>query len=89
MEEWVYNYVILTSVLFGSVSAVSRPGLSVSVQKVPGTRWIGGCVGSRTGLDAVEKRKLPRVEPLFCDLATSNLFIVLPDVPMMKCECKK
>jgi hypothetical protein len=25
----------------------------------PGTRWMGGCVGPRLGLEAVEKRKIP------------------------------
>jgi hypothetical protein len=32
----------------------------------PHTHWIGGCVGPRAGLDAVEKRKIlsvPEVEP--------------------------
>jgi hypothetical protein len=26
--------------------------------KAPGTHWVGDCVGSRTGLDAVLKRKI-------------------------------
>jgi hypothetical protein len=25
----------------------------------PGTHWIGGCVGARAGLDAVQKRNIP------------------------------
>jgi len=28
-------------------------------ERAPGTHWIGGCGGSRTGLDAVVKRKIP------------------------------
>jgi hypothetical protein len=34
-------------------------------ERAPGAHWIGGWVGPRTGLDAVEKRKfltLPRLE---------------------------
>jgi hypothetical protein len=27
-------------------------------ERVPGTHWIGGWVGPRAGLDAVEKRKI-------------------------------
>jgi hypothetical protein len=28
-------------------------------EKTPGTRWIGGCVSPRAGLEAVVERKIP------------------------------
>jgi len=33
------------------------------VEGVPGTHWIGGWVGFRTGLDAVVKRRIPIIAP--------------------------
>jgi len=32
-------------------------------ERVPGTHWIGGWVGPRTVLDAVEKKKIPSPPP--------------------------
>jgi hypothetical protein len=48
----VYIHIFLTSVIVGGEWSASRPG-----RFTPGTRWIGGCVGPRAGLDDVEKRK--------------------------------
>jgi hypothetical protein len=51
--------VFLTSALVGGEWSASRPG-----RFTPGTHWIGGWVGPRTGLD-VERRKillLPGIE---------------------------
>jgi hypothetical protein len=38
--------------------SASRPGLFTARERAPGTYWIGGWVGSRADLDAVEKRKI-------------------------------
>jgi hypothetical protein len=32
------------------------PAALPSEERTPGTQWIGGCVGPRTGLDDVKKR---------------------------------
>jgi hypothetical protein len=50
----------LTSALDGCEWSASGPG-----EIAPGTHWIGGWVGPRVGLDAVEKRK---TEPIFMKL---------------------
>jgi hypothetical protein len=39
------------------VSAKFTPGRFIFWKTAPGTHWIGGWVGHRTGLDDVEKRK--------------------------------
>jgi hypothetical protein len=39
--------------------SASRPGRFIPRERAAGTRWIGGCVGSRAGLNAVVKRKIP------------------------------
>jgi hypothetical protein len=44
-------------------SAASRPGHFTSEITVPGIQWIGGSVGPRAGLDAVEKRKITSLPP--------------------------
>jgi hypothetical protein len=41
----------------GGEWSASRPGRFTS-ERGPGTHWIGGWVGPRAGLDAVEKRKI-------------------------------
>jgi hypothetical protein len=46
----VQIHVFLTSALVGGEWSASRPGVLA-----PGTHWIGGWVGPRAGLDAVEK----------------------------------
>jgi hypothetical protein len=51
MGEWRYSST--TSALDGSRWAASRPS-----PLTPGTPWIGGTVGPRIGLDAMEKRKI-------------------------------
>jgi hypothetical protein len=52
----VYIHIFLTSALAGEWLA-SRLCLSTPGERAPGTHWIGGWVGPRTGLDDVEKRK--------------------------------
>jgi hypothetical protein len=44
----------LTWELDGSEWSASRPGRFTPGKGAPGTNWIGGWVGSRAGLDAVE-----------------------------------
>jgi hypothetical protein len=58
-------HIFLTSALTGGEWSVSRPGRFTPGERAPGTHWIGGWVGPRTGLDDVETRKfltLPRLE---------------------------
>jgi hypothetical protein len=49
----------LTLALHGDEWSDSRPGRFTPSKRAPGTHWIGGWVGSRAGLDAVVKRRIP------------------------------
>jgi hypothetical protein len=49
----------LTSALDGGEWSASRPGRFTPRERVLGTHWIGGWVGSRAILDVVVKRKIP------------------------------
>jgi hypothetical protein len=53
MGEWRYSPNILNLVTNGDEWLASRPGCFT-----PGTHWIGGWVGPRANLDAVEERKM-------------------------------
>jgi hypothetical protein len=56
----------LTSAVGGGEWSGSVPGHFTPGERSPGTHWLGGCVGLRPGLHAVEKRKilsLPAIEP--------------------------
>jgi hypothetical protein len=46
MGEWKYSSIL---------ESASRPGRFTLWEMAPGTHWKGGCVGSRAGLDAVDK----------------------------------
>jgi hypothetical protein len=63
MAEWRYSS---TSLDFGTRWwSDSRPGRFIPGERTPYTHWIGGWVGSRTGLEGTEKRKilpLPGIE---------------------------
>jgi hypothetical protein len=48
----------LTSALVGGEWSASRPGRFNPGETAPGTHWIGGWVGPRTGLDDVERRQI-------------------------------
>jgi hypothetical protein len=50
---------LLTSVLVGGEWSASRPGRFTPGEGARGTYWIGGWVGLRTGLDDVEKIRIP------------------------------
>jgi hypothetical protein len=52
-EEWRLAPSILTSALDGSEWRASRTCLFTTMERAPGTLWIGGWVGHRAGLDAV------------------------------------
>jgi hypothetical protein len=45
----------------GGEWSASRPGLFTLAETAFGTHWIGGWVGLRAGLDAVEKREILRL----------------------------
>jgi hypothetical protein len=49
----------LASAPDGGEWSASRPGRFKPRKRVPGTHCIGGWVGTRAGLDAVVKRKIP------------------------------
>jgi hypothetical protein len=50
---------ILTSALDGDKWPASCPGRFISSERLLGTHWIGGCVDTRAGLNAVAKRTFP------------------------------
>jgi hypothetical protein len=54
LGEWRYS-----SAPDGSEWSASRPCRFTQKEIVPGTLWIGGWVGPKTGLDAMVKRKIP------------------------------
>jgi hypothetical protein len=57
----VYPHAFFTLALDGGEWSASRFGRFTSRERAPGTHWIGSWVGSRAGLDAVVKRKIPRI----------------------------
>jgi hypothetical protein len=57
---------VLTLALDGGDSSASQPGRFTSAEKASGTHWIGGWVGPKAGLDAVEQRKI------YCPCRESN-----------------
>jgi hypothetical protein len=87
-EVDIQIHVFLTSALVGGEWSASRPDRFTPEERAPGTHWIGGWVGPRTGLDDVEMRKffiLPGLElrhlgrPVRkdCALPTPNYNLVL------------
>jgi len=48
--------------------SASRPGRFTPKERAPGTHWIGGWVSPRAVLDAVVKRKIPRLEHKTVDI---------------------
>jgi hypothetical protein len=51
----VQSHIFLTLALVGGEWSASRPGRFAPGEKAPGTQWIGGWVGPRTGLDEMDK----------------------------------
>jgi hypothetical protein len=71
--------IFLTSALVGGEWSASRPYRLTPGERARGTHWIGGWVGTRAGMDAVEKRKfltLPGLElrPLGHPLHSQSLY---------------
>jgi len=54
--------------------SASHPDCFTPGERVPSTYWIGGWVGLRTSLDAVEKRKIPSL----CQVSPSQIPIIQP-----------
>jgi hypothetical protein len=48
----------MTSALHGGEWSASSPSRFTPGERAPGTHWIGGWVGPRVGLDAMEKKKV-------------------------------
>jgi hypothetical protein len=53
----VQTHIFVTSALVGGEWSASRPGRFTSGERVPGTYWIGGLVGSTGSLNNMEKWK--------------------------------
>jgi hypothetical protein len=71
-------HVFLTSALVEGEWSDSRTGRFTPAERAPGTHWIGGWVGPRTGMDDMEKRKflpVPGLErrPLSCPASSQSL----------------
>jgi hypothetical protein len=54
----VYIHIFLTSALDGDEWSASHPGRFTPKEIVPGSHWIGGWVGPRSGLENVERKFL-------------------------------
>jgi hypothetical protein len=82
----VYIQIFLTSVLARGECLPSRPSRFTLGERASGTRWIGGWVDPRVGLDDVEKRKflaLPGLEfrPLGRPARSQSLYIPITVPP--------
>jgi hypothetical protein len=55
----VQLYALSTVALDAGEWLTSRTGRFTPRERAPGTHWIGGCVGTGTGLDAVVNQKFP------------------------------
>jgi hypothetical protein len=55
MGKWMCRSIFLTSALVKGECAASRPCRFIPGERAPGTRWIGGWVGPRAGVDDMEK----------------------------------
>jgi hypothetical protein len=53
----VQIHISLTSALYGGDWSASRLGQFTTVEKAPGTHWIGSWVDPRASLDSMENRK--------------------------------
>jgi hypothetical protein len=58
MEEWGTTPPFITFALDGGEWSGLRPCRFTPGERAPGTHWIGGWMGPRFGLDAVEKRQI-------------------------------
>jgi hypothetical protein len=62
VDIWIH--IFFTSALAGCEWSASRTRLFTPGDKAPGTRWIGGWVDPRAGLDDVEKRQFLTLQEL-------------------------
>jgi hypothetical protein len=51
-EGDVWIHIFLTLALVGGEWSASRPGSFTPGERAPGTRWIGGWVGHRAGMES-------------------------------------
>jgi hypothetical protein len=73
------DHILLTSALAGGGWSAPRPGRFTLEEKTLDTRWIGGWVGPRAGMDDGEKRKfLPplgiELRPLDCSARSQSIY---------------
>jgi hypothetical protein len=66
MGEWSIDHVFLTTLVRSALSA-SRYGRFTPGERAAGAHWIRGWVGTRTGLDDVEKRTISPLPGLELD----------------------
>ena len=76
----VYLQSFLTSAIDGGRWSASRPGYFTPWEEIPNTHWVGGWLGFRFGLDAMQKRKqsyhaanqteIPQMSNLLCSHCT-------------------
>jgi hypothetical protein len=65
MGEWMYRSTFSWQWHVAGERSALRPGRFTTGERAPGTQWIGGWMGPRTGLDDVRRRKfliLPGLE---------------------------
>jgi hypothetical protein len=58
MAEWTHSSAILTLAPDRGAWSASHPNLFTPSDDTPDSHWTEGWVGSRTGLDTMEKRKI-------------------------------
>jgi hypothetical protein len=69
----------LTAALDVGKWSASSPGRFIHAERASGNNWIGGWVGSGTGLEALEKRKtfpLPGIEALMSSPLYTDHFLI-------------
>jgi hypothetical protein len=73
-REWMYSITIFTSALDGGEWSVSLTCRFNPGKRTPGTHWIGGWVGSRPDVDAVEWRKIKKKKwhDTYCEICRSD-----------------
>jgi hypothetical protein len=66
-----------------------RPGCFTPEERIPGTHWIGGLVGSRSGLGAVEKVNpltLLIIEPRFPGRSAGSFVVKLTEITLLRLD---
>jgi hypothetical protein len=89
--EDVQTHVFLTLALVGGEWMASRSGHFTPGERVPGTYWIGGLVGTKASIDNVENRKiltLLELRPLSCPAHSQSLLHYLSSCSAQKQNAK-